>query len=183
MPDRCGKCDTCLYVAAAQKLCTFKDNNMYSPAATAQFWNQAVSRVCLAPPAGMTAYDPERDYLEFVAEENGNYSGHCICGVNFRGPKRAVLCKRCIRSHRTNVILQRLQDIYCGLRGGTNLAYQADLDLLAGLTPQVKSEYYRAVFSAFQEQLQHSGVVYAAFNREVAKQIKELADLLVSLKV
>lgn len=180
-PDRCGKCTTCLYLAVAKKLCNFAPGKMMDASSTANFWNHAISQPCLMPPEGMTAYDPERDYLATIQEENGNYQGKCFCGSHFRGPKRAMTCLRCERLHHRVHVLIRLQDLYCGMMVGST-AYTMDT-CLSDLKDNVKEDYYRAVFATFREWCEVRRVTFLSFNRDVANNMEDLASLLTDLGI
>lgn len=170
---RCSQCNACRYVAAAQKLCR-------SPLpSTISFWNWAVRKECLR--TGTLAHaHPERDYLEYMTEDNGNYMGQCLCGAFFQGPKRAVVCKGCERGVRKRQILQRLQDIYAGYFEGSS-AYLLD-SCLTDLRPPIQETFYRTVYHVFRQQLEDQGVPpFTLFSKEAINNVDELAQLFVDL--
>lgn len=179
--ERCGKCPTCLYLEVAKKLCCFEPGKMMNANSTATFWNFAIGQSCLMENMRDSLYDPERDYLGTITQENGNYMGKCFCGVNFHGPKRTVICLRCQRNHHRVHIRTRLQDLYCGMMTGST-AYTMD-SCLSDLKDEVKEDYYRAVFSTFREWCQVRQVTFLSFNRDVANNIEELAALLTDLGI
>lgn len=180
---RCGQCDNCRYLRAAQKLCQTQGVTPVAANAIITFWNHAVSKPCLLPAQSSPMFmrSAENDYLECIHEENGNYQNKCFCGCTYYGPKRSITCKRCNRNQTAVSIKCLLQAIYCGLmHGGT--AYTLD-SCLEDLRDEIKAGYYCAVFTVFEDSLQQQQVTFSAFNQNVAKNINELMYLLADLGV
>jgi hypothetical protein len=177
---RCGQCDACRFVTAAQKLCGIQVGRPPLPGMI-NLWNFAVTKACQLT-RSPEQYSALRDYVEFLDQDNGNYQNQCICGVIFHGPKRAVVCKGCERGQRKRQILQRLQDLYAGYFEGSS-AYLMD-SCLSDLRPAIQETYYRTVHHVFRQQLEAQRVVpFTMLNKEAINNVDELAQLFVDLGI